>query len=194
MSLPLFPLPNVVLLPGLVLPLYVFEPRYRDLLARVRRSGEPFGITRLGPALDEGTPFVERVGTVGTLAYVREVVDHADGTASILVVGGDRFEVKDFDTSESYLSADVEVLPMETGDPVVIGVLGRTVLQGVVDLHRENAEKVRAGAPKDPLLLSTYCAALMPLTAEQGDEVLRAPSVADRFEVLASLIPSRTLN
>ena len=44
---PLFPLPDLVLFPGLVLPLYVFEQRYRDLLADVRRSKEPFGIVRI---------------------------------------------------------------------------------------------------------------------------------------------------
>lgn len=194
MFVPLFPLPNVILLPGLVLPLYVFEPRYRDLLAHVRRTGEPFGITRLNPAGDEDQPFTQRVGRVGTLAYVREVVDHEDGTASILVVGGDRFTVQEFDSSESYLAAEVELFPLELGDPLVIEVLGRTVLSAVMELHRVNAQRVREGAPSDPLLLSTYCAALLPLTADQGDEVLLAPTVADRFEVLASLVPSRTLN
>ena len=50
---PLFPLPDLVLFPGLVLPLYVFEQRYRDLLADVRRSGEPFGIVRILEAADD---------------------------------------------------------------------------------------------------------------------------------------------
>ncbi|WP_342767097.1 LON peptidase substrate-binding domain-containing protein [Deinococcus yavapaiensis] len=194
MSLPLFPLPNVVLLPGLVLPLYIFEPRYRALLARVRASGEPFGITRLLPADEARSDFESRVGLVGTLAHLREVIDHEDGTASILVVGGERFEVTAFDTTHPYLSAYIRTLPLEEGDKAVVDVLSRKVLEGVMRAHRAEEERVRESAPGDPLLLATYCTALLPLSSEQREEILRAPTLADRFEALAMWVPKRTLN
>lgn len=194
MSLPLFPLPGVVLLPGLVLPLYIFEPRYRELLARTRRTGEPFGILRLLPASEPGRPFESRVARIGTLAHLREVVDHEDGTASILVVGGERFEVARFDTAHSYLSADVRLRPLPEGDPEVVQALARKVLESALTAHGADAERLREGAPGDPLLLATYCAALLPLSGEQREEVLLAPSLAERFETLAAWAPSRTLN
>lgn len=199
MALPLFPLPNVVLLPGLVLPLYIFEPRYRELLARVRRTGEPFGITRLLPQREEGAPFESRASPWGTLAYVREVVDHEDGTASILVVGGERFEVVRFDTSHSYLSAEVRTLPLPEGDPQMLEALSRRVLEGVVSAQSAKGQgghdgRVRENAPGDPLLLATYCAALLPLTGEQREAVLLAPTLEKRFETLLAWVPTRTLN
>lgn len=192
MALPLFPLPDFVLLPGLILPLYIFEPRYRDLLARVRASGEPFGILRLLPPGDERTPFSSRVARIGTLAHLREVVDHEDGTASIVVVGGERFEVLRFDESRSYLGAEVQMLPLAEGDPRVVEALSRKVLDGALNLRR--GEEGRARAPHDPVLLATYCAALLPLTGEQREAVLEAPTLAERFETLAMWVPARTLN
>ena len=132
--IPLFPLPDLVLFPGLVLPLYVFEQRYRDLLADTRRSGEPFGIVRILEAADEeqNKPLHDRLARVGTLAHLRSVTDHDDGTASIVVVGGERFRILEFDTSHSYLSAAVQEDPLPEGpnQQDMTAALSRRLLDG----------------------------------------------------------------
>ena len=194
MSLPLFPLPNFVLLPGMALPLYIFEQRYRDLLARVRASGEPFGVTRLLPLADERLPFASRSAPWGTFTHLREVVDHEDGTASILAVGGERFEVVSFDTSHSYLSAEVRTLPLPEGDADVLSALSQRVLESVAKLRPAEAIKILDNAPGEPLFLATYCAALLPLGGEQREELLMAPSLVGRFEVLSRWVPNTALN
>ncbi|AFZ65895.1 LON peptidase substrate-binding domain-containing protein [Deinococcus peraridilitoris] len=194
MTLPLFPLPDVVLLPGLVLPLYVFEPRYRELLARVRQTGEPFGISRLLPSPHPETPFEERVARLGTLAHLRHVTDHEDGTASIEVVGGERFEVQQFDHAHGYLSATVQVLPLPQGDPHEIEVLSRRLIESLARLRNTDPLRVQADVPQDPLLLATYGLALLPLSGEQREAALRASTLAERFKYLSALLHERTLN
>ncbi|MEF2278596.1 LON peptidase substrate-binding domain-containing protein [Deinococcus sp. YIM 134068] len=199
MRVPLFPLPNLVLFPGQVLPLYVFEARYRELLARVQESGEPFGIVRIRWSSEvSALPFHERVSRVGTLAYVTRAQRHEDGTSSILVVGGERFAVQDFDPSESYLSAEVSLTPLEPdmlGQPAV-DALARHLLSDLLRLHPGDKDAIMEGAPEDPLLLASFAAALLPLTPEQREEALEASTLLDRLEALLGFVPveARELN
>ncbi|MCP2013053.1 Lon protease-like protein [Deinococcus sp. HSC-46F16] len=198
MSLPLFPLPNTVLFPGQVLPLYVFEPRYRELLARVQASGEPFGVVRLQPRLEGGTTLLDRIGRVGTLAHLLEAETHEDGTSSILVVGGERFRVREFDPTHAYLSAEVDLWPLDPdprGTPAEEAT-ARLLLSDLLRLHPAEAEQLRAGAPEAPLLLASYAAALLPLEAGEREEALRAPTLLHRLDRLRASVPlgARELN
>jgi Lon protease-like protein len=84
--LPLFPL-DVVLFPGVPLPLHIFEPRYRRMLADVLEGDRRFGLTPVG---GDGGP---EVGAVGCAAEVRGVDALADGRSNIVVVGAERFTV-----------------------------------------------------------------------------------------------------
>ena len=85
-SLPIFPLPNVVLLPGMVLPLNVFEPRYLDLVDFVREHGKHIGVPLLRPqaAGEPGPPPFEPVFGVGKLVFH---VSLADGRRIIRLEG-----------------------------------------------------------------------------------------------------------
>ena len=83
MELPLFPVGEIVLLPGMGLPLYVFEPRYRELLGRVRTSGEPFGIPCVIPE-DPSDLSGRHLAQVGTLAHLTHVSYNPDGSAEIM--------------------------------------------------------------------------------------------------------------
>ncbi|MFC4454908.1 LON peptidase substrate-binding domain-containing protein [Deinococcus sonorensis] len=193
---PLFPLPDLVLFPGLILPLYVFEPRYRALLARVRQSGEPFGIVRILRSGDE--PFHERVAQVGTLAHLRSVTDHDDGTASIVVVGGERFRVEQFDQAQLYLSAVIreDPLPGQDREDQVARALGQRLLEGVLQQRPQDSVTIREHAPTEPLLIASFAATLLPLSADQRERALEATDLLDRLETLISYLPrdQRTLN
>ncbi len=197
---PLFPLPDLVLFPGVVLPLYVFEQRYRDLLARVRRSGEPFGIVRIVEAAEpeRPRPLEERVARVGTLAHLRSVTDHGDGTASIVVVGGERFRILGFDTSTSYLSAQTELHPLPVGDEEgeMASALARRLLGGLLSARAGDAAAIREHAPQEPLLLASFAATLLPLSPDQRERALDAPDLLERMETLIGFLPrdERALN
>lgn len=198
MSVPLFPLPNTVLFPGQVLPLYVFEPRYRELLSWVQASGEPFGVVRMQPRLEGGATLLDRVARVGTLAHLLEAETHEDGTSSVLAVGGERFRVREFDPTHAYLSAEVDLWPLEP-DPLgtpAEDATARKLLSDLLRLHPAEAEQLRANAPDSPLLLASYAAALLPLEPEQREEALRASTLLDRLDVLRARVPlgARELN
>jgi hypothetical protein len=193
MQVPLFPLPNVVLFPGQVLPLYVFEPRYRELLALVQASGEPFGVVRIARSRESSPlPFHERVSRVGTLAHLKKAVTHEDGTSSILVVGGERFQVRDFDLTHAYLAADVTPWPLDPGPlgEVAEDASARRLLSDLLRLRPDDAEAIREAAPHDPLLVASFAAALMPLAPEQREEALVSLTLQDRLDTLLSFVPS----
>ena len=207
--IPLFPLPDLVLFPGLVLPLYIFEPRYRELLSRVRQSGEPFGIVRIvesadsaegeeNPEQETQRPLQERVAMFGTLAHLRSVTMHDDGTASIVVVGGERFYIEEFDLKYSYLSAAVQLDPLSLppGQETVSAALARRLLGGLLDTRPRDAATLREHAPADPLLLASFAATLLPLSSDQREQALGAADLLDRLEILISFLPrdERALN
>ncbi|MBB5296689.1 peptidase S16 [Deinococcus metallilatus] len=192
MRVPLFPLPNVVLFPGQVLPLYVFEPRYRELLTRVQTSGEPFGIVRIvQPREVSPLPFHERVTRVGTLAHLRRSETHEDGTSSILVVGGERFRVQDFDLTHTYLGADVTVWPLAPAplDRPAEEAVARRLVSDLMRLRPADADAIRESAPQDPLLIASFAAALLPLDAGQRERALEAPTLLGRLETLLGFLP-----
>lgn len=198
MSVPLFPLPNVVLFPGQRLPLYIFEPRYRELLRRVQETGEPFGVVRiLRPGTAPGEALTGRVSPVGTLAHLRWAETHDDGTSSVEVEGGERFRVQAFDTSHSYLAADIELWPLEQPVADLYEMSGHStrLLAGLMRVYPQEAELIREHAPQGTLLLASYAAALLPLSPEQRMRALEAPSLLARIaELLAALPPVPELN
>jgi len=90
-TLPLFPLP-LVLFPGAPLPLHVFEPRYRELLADCRRGDGRFGVILFTGGEERDLPG----GRVGCVAELRDVQMLPDGRANILVEGTERFALERF--------------------------------------------------------------------------------------------------
>lgn len=112
-SLPLFPLP-MVLFPGTVAPLHVFEPRYRQLVSHVLGSDRRFGLIYHDP--DESGPFLNEPGRVGTVAVIRRHQPLPDGRSLITVRGAERFEIQK-ETQGDALYFQAKVRPYED-DPV----------------------------------------------------------------------------
>ena len=106
---PLFPL-NVVLFPGMVLPLHIFEERYKAMVNDCIQSGDPFGIVLVPEdAEEQAMPFC----TVGTVGHITEVEKLDDGRMNIIVLGRQRFVVDHIVQHEPYLVAEVEFYAME---------------------------------------------------------------------------------
>lgn len=113
-TLPLFPLP-LVMLPNELLPLHIFEDRYRQMLKDVEDQGKFFGVILYEPheAFDERPA----LGTVGCLAEIRESETHEDGRSNILTLGIVRFRLIDYiDTAEPYLVGDVAFFEDDSDD------------------------------------------------------------------------------
>ena len=117
--LPIFPLP-LVLIPFEILPLHIFEPRYRRMLQAVEAGEKEFGVSYFDPE----KMFGDRPETdgVGCVAGVRNVKRLPDGRANILTVGGLRYRLIDWieDADEPFLFADVEIFKDEAEDADVL--------------------------------------------------------------------------
>lgn len=122
--LPLFPLP-VVLFPGAVTPLHIFEPRYRQMVARCLEYDRQFGL--LFHDSDRMGPFERTEGRMGTVAQIGEFQLLPDGRSLLLAHGVARFRIEDGIESDSpYWEALVSVL--EDSGPMATPARRRTTL------------------------------------------------------------------
>lgn len=103
--LPLFPLP-VVLFPGAAVPLHIFEPRYRAMVARCLEFDRRFVL--IHHDADEQGPFLSEDGRVGTVAYIEKFQPIPDGRSLILVRGRERVAIRrGLDQRELFYEAEV---------------------------------------------------------------------------------------
>jgi uncharacterized protein len=115
-EIPLFPL-HTVLCPGIVLPLHVFEDRYRAMTRRCLDSGEPFGVVLIRDGREIGTKGVATLAGVGAFAEIREAGRYPDGRYDLLAAATGRFAIDSVDSqTEPYLLAEVTRLDDEVGD------------------------------------------------------------------------------
>jgi len=107
-TIPLFPLPNVVLFPNVFLPLHVFEDRYRDMVGDALAEDRIIGMVLLRPGWEEdyeGRPAIYPVGCAGLITHAERL---ADGRYNIVLQGLEKFRVLDEDDSRSYRLARVD--------------------------------------------------------------------------------------
>src|SRR5215471_15551317 len=116
-TIPIFPLPNVVLFPNVFLPLHIFEPRYRQMVDASLNGDRIIGMVLLRPGWErdyEGRPSVYPIGCSGVMTHVERL---ADGRYNLVLRGVERFRVVEEDHAKSYRRAIVDPL----GDPALAG-------------------------------------------------------------------------
>lgn len=126
-ELPIFPLP-LVMLPNELLPLHIFEDRYRTMLDDVEESGKFFGVTLFETenSLDE----MPELGSVGCVAEIRDAEKLDDGRSNILTQGIVRYRLIDYiDTGEPYLVGDIEFFEDEIENGGDTDLLADSVFQ-----------------------------------------------------------------
>lgn len=113
MKLPLFPL-NTVLFPGMLLPLHIFEPRYRDMVTHCVAERRPFGVALIRAGEEVGAPAQPHpVGTYGQIARVERL---PEGRMNIELIGQERFRIVELHHDHAYLTGTVEKFPLEEPD------------------------------------------------------------------------------
>ncbi|HUN35915.1 MAG TPA: LON peptidase substrate-binding domain-containing protein [Trebonia sp.] len=191
--LPLFPL-GTVLFPGMVLPLQVFEERYRTMVSDLLDRPEPreFGIVAIRKGREVGTENLHELYDVGCVARVRELEPMADGRYSLVVVGARRFRLLGTDDSRPYLRGGVEELPDEAGDDEVaaeaaaVQAAFRDYLNALAD--RAGAVIKIADLPDEPVLLSYVVAAAMIIDVQERQGLLAAPDGLSRLRAERQLL------
>ncbi|MGH7509594.1 MAG: LON peptidase substrate-binding domain-containing protein [Gemmatimonadales bacterium] len=189
--LPIFPL-SAVLFPGTPLPLHIFEPRYKRMLADCLAGDRRFGITPTRAAREVPGP-----GTVGCVAEVRVNQELPDGRSNIVVLGGSRFVLSRLlDESLPYLVAlvqpfddDPDTQPsMEEAESV--RELFTRYFAGLRQLHDSEPEEL--ALPEDPLSLSFQVSGAIECDAGVKQRLLAERSTARRVEALILLLPVLT--
>jgi len=141
-SLPIFPLPNCVLLPGGLLPLHVFEPRYRELTRDCLAGHQLMGVARLRPGYESTyygkPPVYDRFG-VGKIICSEEL---PDGRFALLLRGVARVEIaRELATDRQYRQVEAQLLPDASCDPMD----ARDHLHKLVTLCDRLAEVIEEG-------------------------------------------------
>ena len=152
--LPLFPLPSVVLFPSVFLPLHIFEPRYRDMVADALASDRMIGMVLSRPEASPGDSHVPSVYAIGCSGVITHVEQLADGRYNIVLRGVERFRILEEDRTLSYRRAIVEPLPERE-----LGPEGRALVR-----HYRGKLEALLAAPGEPRGERT--------TAAMGDEDL----------------------
>jgi uncharacterized protein len=205
--LPVFPL-GTVLFPGLVLPLHIFEARYRtlvrELIASPADDPHEFGVVTLrrgaeAPPADEAEDDLaaspapvgpDDLYPVGCTAELRQVTELPDGRYDIMTVGRRRFAIRDVSQGdEPYLTASVDWLPDDSPDDTAELLAPRALaaFRTYLDLLRPDSEILDA-VPADPTVLSHLIAATAQLTTDERQSLLAAPDTASRLRAELKLL------
>ncbi|WP_405612144.1 LON peptidase substrate-binding domain-containing protein [Streptomyces sp. NBC_00076] len=219
--LPLFPL-NSVLFPGLVLPLNIFEERYRAMMRELLKTPEDesrqFAVVTIrdghevattspglpdqtavperGPAAGFGDDPIKAFHGVGCIADAATVRERPDGTFEVLATGTTRVRLLSVDASGPYLTAELEELPEDPGDEA--GALAEGVLRSFRQYQKrlagasERSLSTGADLPDEPSVVSYLVAAAMMLDTPTKQRLLQAPDTASRLRDELKLLRSET--
>ncbi|MFJ9904892.1 LON peptidase substrate-binding domain-containing protein [Streptomyces sp. NPDC101152] len=219
--LPLFPL-NSVLFPGLVLPLNIFEERYRAMMRELLKTPEdeprrfavvairdghevapsapgmpdPTAVPERGPAAGFGPDPAKSFHGVGCIADAATIRERADGTFEVLATGTNRVRVLSVDASGPFLTAELEELLEEPGDGP--GTLAEGVLRAFRQYQkrlagaRERSLSTGADLPDEPAVVSYLVAAAMMLDTPTKQRLLQAPDTASRLRDELKLLRTET--
>jgi len=172
--LPIFPL-ELVLLPGVPLPLHIFEPRYKEMIAECLQQKKPFGVVR---ASSDG------VADIGCTAEIMSVTKkYDDGRMDILTRGVERFEVIQVNEDRSFLQAEISVVQDEDEPDTPAAQM----VTQAVRLHAEIAKLAGAeptGPDEHAGNLSFLLAGSLPLDLDFKQNLLATLSEAKRLEAV----------
>ena len=187
-ELPLFPL-NVVLFPGMRLPLHIFEERYKAMIGDCLEREEPFGIVLIKEGQEVGGP--AEPFRVGTSAHILSAHHLDEGRMNILTRGDRRFQVVEITQKEPHMVGQVKYLEEEEGqDPsevaAQVGEGYEVFLRGLATLA--GGWSAHAQAPQDPVLLSYRVASSIDLPGQIRQQLLDAATAQERLEQLLPLL------
>ncbi|MEX2505271.1 MAG: LON peptidase substrate-binding domain-containing protein [Egicoccus sp.] len=186
--MPMFPL-GTVLLPHMVLPLHVFEPRYRALMHDVMTGDREFGVVLISRGHEVGGG--EQRYVVGTVARVVEAEELDDGRWMVVAVGTRRLRVERWLPDDPYPLAEATSLDdAGSGDerlPDGLTTRLRHVLAMQVELGHEEVPPT-VELPEDPEVAVWQAAVLAPLNPLDAQRVLEAEGITARADLLEQLV------
>lgn len=188
--IPIFPLPGTVLLPSEVLPLHVFEPRYRQMVRDSLDGNRVIGITQLEPGYENTyyeRPDVHPIGCAGVIAQHQSL---PDGRYLIVLVGAQRFRIdREMDVPTLYRQVRVDHCPMQASPQERQGVL--ELRQSLIEelpimLARMRGESVNHQdlVRLDDNQLVAIASQILQLDPGEKQQMLEAETIIDRYITL----------
>jgi Lon protease-like protein len=194
--LPLFPLPNVVLFPNVFLPLHIFEPRYREMVADAVASDRMIGMVLLRPGWErdyEGRPPVYTVGCSGVLTHVERMTD---GRFNLVLRWLERFRIVEEDHDRSYRRASIEPLPEQrlSADDHAAIRKQRSKLESMLSpaVERAGGDYRTPSAMSDEDLVNAL-AQYLDLEALEKQALLEQPCLRTRAAALVELLEMKIM-
>jgi Lon protease-like protein len=191
-SLPLFPL-NAVLFPGQLLPLHIFEERYRQLIGECLQTGGPFGVVLIREGAEVGDPAAAPY-PVGTTAHIVQADRLPDGRVNIICVGRARFRIQQVYHDQSYLRGDVDLWPWQPLDAAQAAQLPpldqiRARLERYITLLSKITQTtVDVDLPDDAAALANLAAAVLQVDLAEKQDLLSTASIGDLLDRVAALL------
>jgi len=181
----------MVLFPGMVLPLHIFEERYKLMITRCLEQDRSFGLVFLQSGLERGSAAV--LSEVGTTALIARLERVEEGQMNIVVVGGERFRLHAISSEEPYLVGSAEPWPLENA-------LSSEIKQQVEPLralfrlylsllsqaqgHRIQIEEI----PTEARTLALLIAISLQLPMEQKQHLLVQPTIASMLKAERAIL------
>jgi uncharacterized protein len=197
-KLPLFPL-GAVLYPGMLLPLHIFEERYRQLVRDLLGQPEPrrFGIIAIRKGRETGIDGVSSLYEIGCVATLRRVDEHEDGRFDLVTAGTQRFRLLELDQTLPYLQGDIELLAEDEVDQAAAAPFVRAVqvaFRAYLDaLTERGGATVRIeDLPGEPGLLSFVVAATMVIDLPERQSLLDESDTVRRLNAERALLARET--
>ncbi len=190
MNLPLFLL-HSVLFPGGVLPIHVFENRYRQMIERCLRDEAPFGVLLIREGQEVGGPAVPF--EVGTRAQVAQVHRLEDGRMDIVCLGDSRFRLLGPHSPTPSPSGDVELLCSRVQDPLEADELTHKAFSLAEDYYKLSLALTNEWArtldiPREPDSLSDFIAGQLDISAMAKQRLLEELVVERRLAAEIGLL------
>ena len=189
-TIPIFPLPNAVLFPNVFLPLHIFEPRYREMVADALQGDRIIGMVLLRPGYEEnyeGRPPVFPVGCAGVITHAEKL---PDGRYNIVLRGIEKFKVTGEDADKPYRLAHVEGISEDpTAEERTILRRQRQRLEAVLAAAIERAgsdPKFPPAIPDEDLV--NALAQYLQLDPIERQALLERPGVVARCHALIELL------
>lgn len=190
LPLPLFPLAEVVLFPGMVLPLHIFEERYVRMLREVLRGEKRFGVCLIREGEEVGDP--AQPFEVGTIASITESREVAPQDYVVLAVGGDRFRIRRQWHDGKLLLAEVEVFtdwPAEQPLEPLCDKLRDLATRQLALISRATGRQADpARLPSSPMELSFVIASAVAIESGARQKLLEMTDTRQRLEILTELL------
>ena len=190
--IPVLPLRDVVVYPHMVIPLFVGRDRsIRALQQSMEKDKRILLVAQKDAGQDN--PAVDEIYRVGTVSTILQLLKLPDGTVKVLVEGGQRARIEEFDEGEAFLGASITELESEPGDEREIEALTRSLLahfEQYVKLNKKTPPEILASLSniEDAARLGDTIAAHLGVKIEQKQAILEIHDTKERLEHLVARI------